>query len=91
MDLRNANACQIAKTLSRNLLDPALKDINGDLVNLYRVVQKHLEEFVRPFKWVMSSRQVFEWLRTSSMGFPSLKMFAGRRYAETHFDPRGLR
>ena len=38
-----------------------LNDINGELVNLYRVVQHHLEEFVRQFKWAISSRQVFEW------------------------------
>lgn len=38
-----------------------LNDINGDLVTLYRVVQNHLEEFVRQFKWAISSRQVFEW------------------------------
>ncbi len=40
-----------------------LNDINGDLVNLYRVVQHHLEEFVRQFKWALSSRQVFRWLQ----------------------------
>lgn len=39
----------------------AINDINGELVNLYRVVQHHLEEFVRQFKWALSSRQVFEW------------------------------
>ncbi len=38
-----------------------LNDLNGDLVNLYRVVQNHLEEFVRQFKWALSSRQIFEW------------------------------
>lgn len=38
-----------------------LNDLNGDLVNLYRVVQHHLEEFVRQFKWALSSRQIFEW------------------------------
>lgn len=38
-----------------------LNDINGDLVNLYRVVQHHLDEFVRQFRWALSSRQVFEW------------------------------
>jgi len=38
-----------------------LNDINGELINLYRVVQNHLEEFVRQFKWALSSRQVFEW------------------------------
>ncbi|MEW6340295.1 MAG: DNA adenine methylase [Pseudomonadota bacterium] len=40
-----------------------INDINGELVNLYRVVQHHLEEFVRQFKWALTSRQVFEWLK----------------------------
>jgi DNA adenine methylase len=40
-----------------------INDVNGDLVNLYRVVQHHLEEFVRQFKWAISSRQVFKWLQ----------------------------
>lgn len=40
-----------------------LNDVNGDLVNLYRVVQNHLEEFVRQFKWALSSREVFRWLQ----------------------------
>lgn len=40
-----------------------INDVNGDLVNLYRVVQRHLEEFVRQFKWALSSRQVFKWLQ----------------------------
>jgi DNA adenine methylase len=38
-----------------------LNDINGDLVNLYRVVQHHLEEFIRQFKWALTSRKIFEW------------------------------
>ena len=38
-----------------------INDINGELVNLYRVVQHHLEEFVRQFKWALSSRQIFKW------------------------------
>lgn len=38
-----------------------LNDINGDLTNLYRVVQRHLAEFVRQFQWALTSRQVFEW------------------------------
>lgn len=40
-----------------------INDINGDLINLYRVVKHHLEEFVRQFKWALSSRQVFLWLQ----------------------------
>lgn len=40
-----------------------LNDVNGDLVNLYRVVKCHLEEFVRQFKWALSSRELFKWLQ----------------------------
>ncbi|NTZ07307.1 DNA adenine methylase [Burkholderia metallica] len=40
-----------------------INDVNGELINLYRVVQHHLEEFVRQFKWALTSRQVFEWLK----------------------------
>lgn len=43
-----------------------LNDVNGELVNLYRVVQHHLEEFVRQFKWAISSRQVFKWHQQSA-------------------------
>lgn len=38
-----------------------INDINGELTNLYRVIKCHLEEFVRQFKWALSSRQVYEW------------------------------
>lgn len=40
-----------------------LNDTNGELVNLYRVVQHHLEEFVRQFRWALVSRTMFEWLK----------------------------
>ncbi|MGE8365971.1 DNA adenine methylase [Cupriavidus sp.] len=40
-----------------------INDVNGELVNLYRVVQHHLEEFVRQFKWALTSRTVFQWLK----------------------------
>lgn len=39
-----------------------LNDINGELVNLYRVVKHHLEEFMRQFKHALVSRQMWEWL-----------------------------
>jgi len=42
-----------------------INDVNGDLVNLYRVVKHHLEEFVRQFKWALSSREVFKWLQST--------------------------
>ncbi|MDB5802252.1 MAG: methyl-directed repair adenine methylase [Rhodocyclales bacterium] len=38
-----------------------LNDVNGELINLYRVVERHLEEFCHQFKWALTSRQVFKW------------------------------
>lgn len=38
-----------------------INDINGDLINLYRVVKHHLEEFIRQFKWMLISREQFDW------------------------------
>jgi DNA adenine methylase len=40
-----------------------LNDINGELVTLYRVVQHHLDEFVRQFRWALMSRQSFLWAK----------------------------
>lgn len=40
-----------------------INDINVDLVTLYRVVQHHLEEFIRYFRWVLVSREEFERLK----------------------------
>lgn len=40
-----------------------INDVNGELVNLYRVVKHHLEEFVRQFKWSLTSRQIYKWLQ----------------------------
>lgn len=43
-----------------------LNDINGDLVNLYRVVQHHLDEFIRQFRWALTSRQIYAWLKSAA-------------------------
>lgn len=40
-----------------------INDINGDIVNLYRVIQNHLEEFIKQFKWALTSRELFKWLK----------------------------
>jgi DNA adenine methylase len=40
-----------------------LNDLNGELINLYRVVQHHLEEFFKQFKWVLPSRKIYGWLQ----------------------------
>ena len=42
-----------------------LNDVNGELVNLYRVIKHHLEEFVRQFKWALVSRQIYGWLKVT--------------------------
>ncbi len=42
-----------------------LNDVNSDLVQLYRVLQHHLEEFVRQFKWALASREMFEWAKST--------------------------
>ena len=44
-----------------------LNDINGDLVSLYRVVQNHLDEFVRQFRWALTSRQIYGWMKESAV------------------------
>ncbi len=41
----------------------AINDINGELVNLYRIVQKHPEELCRSIKFRLAARQEFERLR----------------------------
>lgn len=39
-----------------------INDINGELVNLYRVVAHHLDEFMAQFRWSLVSRKMWEWL-----------------------------
>ncbi|QLV87826.1 DNA adenine methylase [Citrobacter sp. RHBSTW-00678] len=40
-----------------------INDINGELINLYRVIQHHLDEFVRQFRWALVSRDIYRWLQ----------------------------
>ena len=42
-----------------------LNDVNSELVNLYRVVRHHLDEFVKQFRWALSSREIYEWAKTT--------------------------
>lgn len=42
-----------------------LNDVNGDLVNLYRVVKHHPDEFCRQFRWALTSRQIYKWLQST--------------------------
>ena len=61
-----------------------INDLNGDLVNLYRVVQHHLEEFVRQFKWALISRQIFEWLKHANTDLMTDIQRAARFYYLQH-------
>jgi DNA adenine methylase len=37
-----------------------INDINSDVVNLYRVIKNHLDEFIRQFRYTVASRELFE-------------------------------
>lgn len=37
-----------------------INDLDSDLISFYRVVQKHLEEFLKQFKWLLTSREWFK-------------------------------
>lgn len=43
-----------------------INDINKELVTLYRVVQHHLEEFCRQFKYALVHRQIYDWLQMTN-------------------------
>ena len=43
-----------------------LNDINGELVNLYRVVQHHFDEFIRQFDFTLTSREYFRQLQQTN-------------------------
>lgn len=46
-----------------------VNDLDGELVTFYRVLQHHLEEFLKQFKWLLSSRTWFEdWKRQQEAG-----------------------
>ena len=46
-----------------------INDLDGDLVCFYGVVQNHLEEFLKQFKWLLASREWFEdWKRQQAAG-----------------------
>lgn len=40
-----------------------LNDVNGEVINLYRVIKNHLDEFIKQFRFALASRQLFEWTK----------------------------
>ena len=46
-----------------------VNDKDGDLISFYKVLQYHLEEFLKQFKWLLSSRQWWnEWNKQLAAG-----------------------
>ena len=46
-----------------------INDLDSDLVCFYRVLQNHLEEFLKQFKWLLTSREWWEdWKRQQEAG-----------------------
>ena len=62
-----------------------INDLDGELINLYRVVQNHLEEFVKQFKWSLTSRQMFKWLKEAYVeGLTDIQRAARFYYLQQH-------
>lgn len=43
-----------------------INDMHRELITLYRVVTHHLDEFVRQFRWILSSREEFSRFKATS-------------------------
>jgi DNA adenine methylase len=62
-----------------------INDINGDLVNLYRVVQRHLKEFVHQFEYALASREIYKWHRDANPeGLTDIERAARFFYLQQH-------
>ena len=59
-----------------------INDLDSDLVSFYRVVQNHMEEFLKQFKWCLSSREWFEdWkVQLSGQGLTDIQRAARYYY-----------
>jgi len=64
----------------------AINDLDSDLVCFYRVLQNHLEEFLKQFKWLLSSREWFEdWKRQQvAGGLTDIQRAARYYYLQRH-------
>ncbi|SPD73845.1 D12 class N6 adenine-specific DNA methyltransferase (fragment) [uncultured Desulfobacterium sp.] len=63
-----------------------INDLDNDLVAFYRVLQYHLEEFLKQFKWLLSSREWFEdWKRQQqASGLTDIQRAARYYYLQRH-------
>ena len=56
-----------------------INDLDGDLVSFYRVLQNHLEEFVKQFKWLLASREWFDDFKRQQEAGGLIRISSGRR------------
>ncbi len=63
-----------------------INDLDSDLICFYRVLQNHLEEFLRQYKWVLSSREWFEDYKSQqkSRGLTDIQRAARYYYLQRH-------
>ena len=63
-----------------------INDLDSELVTFYRVLQNHLEEFLKQFKWLLSSREWFEdWKRQQeACGLTDIQRAARYYYLQRH-------
>jgi DNA adenine methylase len=63
-----------------------INDLDSDLVSFYRVLQNHLEEFLRQFKWLLSSREWWEdWKKQLNIsGLTDIQRAARYYYVQRH-------
>jgi len=64
----------------------ALNDRDSDLICFYRVLQNHLEEFCKQFKWLLSSREMFlDWNKqVEAGGLTDIQRAARYYYLQRH-------
>jgi DNA adenine methylase len=63
-----------------------LNDLDGNLIAFYRVVQNHLEEFLRQFKWLLSSHEWWDdWNKQlEAGGLTDIQKAARYYYVQRH-------
>ena len=63
-----------------------INDLDSELVAFYRVLQNHLEEFLRQFRWLISSREWFEDYKRQSDagGLTDIQRAARFYYVQRH-------
>jgi DNA adenine methylase len=64
----------------------SINDVNSELITFYRVLQNHLEEFCRQFKYTLSSREWFnDWNRQlAAGGLTDIQQSARFYYLQRH-------